>query len=30
VRVANEAAQVIQLQAGRNAGEVDKNLRRVA
>jgi phasin family protein len=29
-RVANEAAQVIQLQAGRNAGEVDKNLRRVA
>src|SRR3954454_2074896 len=30
LRVADEAARVIQSQAGRNAGEVEKNLRRVS
>jgi len=30
VRVADEATQVIQSQAGRNASEIDSNLRRVA
>jgi phasin family protein len=29
LRVADEAARVIQSQAGRNAGEMEKNLRRV-
>jgi phasin family protein len=30
LRVADEAARVIQSQAGRNAGEMEKNLRRVS
>jgi phasin family protein len=30
VRVADEASRVIQSQAGRNAGDIDNNLRRVA
>jgi phasin family protein len=30
VRVADEATRVIQSQAGRNAGDIDNNLRRVA
>jgi phasin family protein len=30
VRVADEASRIIQSQAGRNAGDIDNNLRRVA